>query len=134
MKNSIRILAVLCVMGVLLSGCATETAGSPLFPAGEVKTVYISSLPEYPEHEFVLQNGDAAAVVDYLEGLTLISDFEENPDHYNGMAWDIRLVYADGSECRVVHFGNVFIRGEDARWYKMDYDQAIGLDALLAEM
>ncbi len=124
--------ALLAVSLVLLCGCTAKTEGTPLFPAGEVEMIRIVSLPD--KYDYFLYNQNAARLVEYLEDLTLIADFEENPDHYNGLAWVITLVYADGSEHQVVHFGNMFIRGDDATWYKMHYEEAAQLEVLLEKL
>ncbi len=132
MKFMSTLICVLLCMSVLLCGCTAKTEGSLLFPAGEIASVHMVSLPE--KYDYVLEGRNAARVVEYLKGLTLIADFEENPNLYNGMAWVITLCYADGSEHQVVHFGNMFIHGEDATWYKMHYEEAAQLEVLLEEL
>jgi hypothetical protein len=66
--------------------------------------------------------------------LDLLSDFEENPDQYVGMTWDIVLEYEDGTTETVYHFGNKFICKSGGPWYRMTYEQASAFDSLLWEL
>ncbi len=71
------------------------------------------------------------ALTDYISSLELISDFEENPNEYDGSSYIITLTDRDGAERRLVHFGNMFLREGDGGWKKMQYEQAQKLDEIL---
>ena len=47
------------------------------------------------------------------------------------MTWVISLHYEDGDTVTVYHFGNLFIRSDSSRWYKMTYEEASRFEALL---
>jgi len=49
-----------------------------------------------------------AAILNYLTGLNLQSNFPENPDEYNGIVYVITITYEDGTEKMYSHFGNMF--------------------------
>ena len=80
------------------------------------------------------QTRQRQAIVEYLDSLSLRSEFEEDPDEYVGMTWVIAVDHADGSTVTVYHFGNMFIRNEDGPWYRMEYEEAERFHALLDEL
>lgn len=126
MKKHIAILLLL----VLLAGCRAEQPR--LLPEGTVTAVAVNSLPGGYDYSFAAE--DAQAVAEYLSGLTLTAKFPENPNEYAGMTWVIQLSYENGNTVTVYHFGNLFIRADDGPWYKMQYDEAVRLDALLDDL
>ncbi|MBQ8625782.1 MAG: hypothetical protein IJ419_06460 [Agathobacter sp.] len=114
----------------LLVGCGNNsTKGSVLLKEGEVKEISVSSLPEGYNYSFTGES--VGAIIDYLAGLNLSSDFSENPDEYGGMTWVIVLEYDDNSEVELYHFGNMFIMVEGGSWYKMNYDEANQFSTLI---
>lgn len=114
-------------------GDASAEAGEDgLLQAGYVTRVAVSSLPG--GYDYAYEGEDALAIVEYLDSLTLRSEFEEDPDEYVGMTWVIAVDYADGSTVTVYHFGNMFIRNEDGPWYRMEYEEAERFHALLDEL
>lgn len=129
-------LIVLCLsiaFAFALAGCSdVGTEESPLLREGSVKSISVTSLPEIYDYSFV--GKDTEAIVDYLSGLNLIEQFEENPDEYAGMSWLISLKYDDGEFLQIYHFGNMFIRTEDGPWYKMTYEEASRFGTLLTEL
>ena len=130
-KIAVLVLALLCMVAMV--GCSSTYAkGSVLLKEGKVKNVSLSSLPEGYDYSYTGQ--DAQAIVDYLSNLDLLSDFEENPDHYGGMTWVIDLEYADGSKETIYHSGNMFIRASGDPWYRMTDEQAHAFDSLLDEL
>ena len=114
------------------SEISDEAEEDALLEAGDVTQVAVSSLPE--GYAYAYEGEDAMAIVDYLDSLSLRSEFEEDPDEYVGMTWVIAVDHADGSTVTVYHFGNMFIRNEDGPWYRMEYEEAARFHALLDEL
>lgn len=135
-KLTVIALALICVLGVC--GCGQDQSlqqpqdAQLLLPEGNIVSVEISSLPEGFNYSF--GGEDAETIADYLSSLHLGSDFEENPNEYTGMTYVISLKYDSDEVLTVYHFGNMFIRSEDAPWYKMTYDEASRFDTLLDEL
>lgn len=111
---------------------SAEAGEDDLLQAGDVTRVTVSSLPG--SYAYAYESEDALAIVDYLDSLSLRSEFEEDPDEYVGMTWVIAVDHADGSTVTVYHFGNMFIRNEDGPWYRMEYEEAERFHALLDEL
>ena len=111
---------------------SAEAGEDDLVQAGDVTRVTVSSLPG--GYDYAYEGEDALAIVDYLDSLSLQSRFAENPDEYTGMTWVISLSYADGNTVTVYHSGNMFIRAADGPWYKMSYEEASRLEALLEKL
>jgi hypothetical protein len=109
-----------------------EAEEDALLPAGDVTRASLSSLPG--GYDYAYEGEDAGVIADYLGSLSLQSRFAENPDEYTGMTWVISLSYADGNTVTVYHSGNMFIRAEDGPWYKMSYEEASRLEALLEKL
>lgn len=119
---------------LLLSGCGEEQDAAPSLLSRKDGATYVEvrSLPEGYAYSFA--DADAKAIVDYLSGLQLYSDFQENPDGYTGMTWVISIAYEDGEEETVYHFGNMFIRTEGGPWYQMKYEEANRFGTLCSEL
>jgi hypothetical protein len=134
MKKIIAIvLACICVLGIV--GCSQQpqqVQGGQLLAEGNVINIDVSSLPEGYNYSF--SGADAKAIIDYLSTLNLESNFEENPNEYDGMTWVISLKYENGDTLTIYHFGNMFIRVKGGSWYKMTYDEASRFDTLLDEL
>ena len=134
MKKIIAIVLVcICVLGIV--GCSQQpqpVQGNQLLAEGNVIKIDVSSLPEGYNYSF--SGADAKAIVDYLSTLNLESNFEENPNEYDGMTWVISLKYENGDALTIHHFGNMFIRVKGGSWYKMTYDEASRFDTLLDEL
>jgi hypothetical protein len=111
---------------------SAEAGEDDLLQAGDVTQVSVTSLPE--GYAYAYEGEDAGVIADYLGSLSLQSRFAENPDEYTGMTWVISLSYADGNTVTVYHSGNMFIRAEDGPWYKMSYEEASRLEALLEKL
>jgi len=128
MKKIIAIvLACICVLGIV--GCSQQpqqVQGGQLLAEGNVINIDVSSLPEGYNYSF--SGADAKAIIDYLSTLNLESNFEENPNEYDGMTWVISLKYENGDTLTIYHFGNMFIRVKGGSWYKMTYDEASRFD------
>ena len=134
MKKIIAIVLVcLCVLGIV--GCnqqPQQVQGGQLLAEGKVINIDISSLPEGYNYSF--SGKDAKAIIDYLSTLNLESNFEENPNEYDGMTWVISLEYENGDTLTIYHFGNMLIRVKGGSWYKVTYDEASRFDTLLDEL
>ena len=134
MKKIIAIVLVcICVLGIV--GCSQQpqqVQGGQLLAEGNVINIDVSSLPEGYNYSF--SGADAKAIIDYLSTLNLESNFEENPNEYDGMTWVISLKYENGDALTIHHFGNMFIRVKGGSWYKMTYDEASRFDTLLDEL
>ena len=134
MKKIIAIVLVcICVLGIV--GCSQQpqqVQGGLLLAEGNVINIDVSSLPEGYNYSF--SGADAKAIIDYLSTLNLESNFEENPNEYDGMTWVISLKYENGDTLTIYHFGNIFIRVKGGSWYKMTYDEASRFDTLLDEL
>ncbi|MBR5683101.1 MAG: hypothetical protein IKW96_07455 [Ruminococcus sp.] len=99
---------------------------------GKIKSAVVTGMMGTRKYTF--EGEKAQAVADYLSGLHLITNFSENPDHYNGTSWTIDLEYEGGDTVTVWHMGNMFIRNPLKPWYKMIYEEAFSLDGLLYEL
>lgn len=97
-----------------------------------VKTVSVKSLPTGYDYSF--SENDAKAIYDYFSELTLVENFSETPDEYDGMTWVVSIEYENGEIDTLYHFGNMFFRTEGGSWYKMKYEEASQLDELLNEL
>lgn len=134
MKRFFALAAAFAMMLLLFSGCGEEPdTASPLLSRKEgIAHVEVRSLPEGYAYSFA--EADAKAIVDYLSSLQLRSDFQENPNEYTGMTWVISIVYENGAEETVYHFGNMFIRTEGGPWYQMNYEEASRFGTLCSEL
>lgn len=134
MKRILVLILTFAMIVATFSGCGKDKGDSSLLVPrkDDVINVTVSSLPE--EYNYSFSEDDADAIVDYLSGLNLISDFQENPDAYNGMTWVITIEYENGDTVTVYHFGNMFIRTDSGSWYKMNYKEASRFDKLLDEL
>ncbi len=127
MKRLAMLLAV-CLLAAF-SSCSQVKRGDVLLSDGVVSRVEVSSLPEGYHYSFY---GEAANTVrDYISELHLKARFRESPELFGGMTWVIRLVFEDGNEQTIYHFGNMFIREENGRWFRMEYEEAAALESLL---
>lgn len=129
-KRMLIVWMCICILGI--TGCGLKSQpvlGSQLLKEGKVTRIEVSSLPEGYAYSF--SGKDATAIIDYLSGLNLEGNFKENPDQYGGMTWVISLHYEDRDTVTVYHFGNLFIRSDSSRWYKMTHEEASRFEALL---
>ncbi len=123
-------LFILCFLLVISCACTTQKNGNVLLISEEgVSAAHVSSLPE--GYDFSFSNNDAEWIREYIADLHLQASFREQPEMYGGMTWVIRLTYNDGGTQTIYHFGNMFFRNENSRWYKMDYQEAAAFDDVI---
>lgn len=132
-KLTVSVLLCICIFGLI--GCNRQSQyvkGDRLLAEGDVIGIDASSLPEGYNYSF--SGKDCGAIIDYLSALTLESEFEEDPNEYDGMTWVITLKYENGDTLDIYHFGNMFIRSQNGAWYRMSYEEASRFDALLGQL
>ncbi len=128
MKRFVFIAALFCLWVSLLSGCGASLG----LEAEAVSRVKVSSLPESSSLARDYTSPEkTAAIVDYLNSLSLQRHFPEDPDEYCGQTYVITLFYEDGHTLTVCHFGNRFLRKDGEDWLRMRYKEAAALDGLL---
>ena len=127
MKKIALLLAVFLLAEI--PACYPVKTGDILLSDGVVSRAVVSSLPEGYYYRF---SGEAAETVrDYISALHLKTHFKESPESCGGMTWVICLVFEDGKEQTIYHFGNMFIREESGRWFKLEYEEAAAFESLL---
>jgi hypothetical protein len=92
----------------------------------------VTTLPE--GKEYVFDEYGAMKIVDYLNRLSLISNFSEDPNEYAGMTYEILLKYGDGSVTEIYHMGNTFLLVKNHSVYMMDYSQAAQFEDLIESL
>ena len=134
MRKFLTILMVIfCLLGIVACKPQSQQVhGSQLLANGNVTKIDITSRPE--EYNYTFTGEKSKEIIDYLSGLNLQSNFQENPDTYAGMTWVISLDYENGDTLTIYHFGNTFIRSEKSSWYKMTYKEASRFDSLLNKL
>ena len=126
-----RILTVLLVLTCLLGTVACSPAkGGAFFEKNSVVRATASTMPKSQQYNCVFEGDKLTALVDFLAGLELISDFSDNPDEYYGMVWDIRLNYSEGEDVSIKFF-ETFIRFGSGKWYKISDSERLQLQSLL---
>lgn len=148
MKRILAITLTLVMLLAALTGCMasqddndseilkdspnSNTTQNSLIREKTINNITVTSLPS--GYEYSLTGDDVNAIVDYFSNLHLISDFEENPDEYDGMTLVVSIEYHNGTYSTIYHFGNMFVRTDDRPWYKMDYEEASRFHPLLQEL
>ena len=92
----------------------------------------VTTLPE--GKEYVFDEYGAMKIVDYLNRLSLISNFSEDPNEYAGMTYEILLKYGDGSVTEIYHMGNTFLLVKNRSVYMMDASQAAQFEDLIESL
>ena len=99
----------------------------------EIASITIDSLPENGQEKIITDKRKIEQIRQCICELTLVEDFEEKPDEYSGATYCINVLNSDGSQVEIVFFGNMFIKVDDGKWLRLDYDEAIELEELLLQ-
>ena len=133
-------IGIMLVMSILLIGCGMKGSGNvPMGDSGngiltkEIASITIDSLPENGQEKIITDKRKIEQIRQWICGLTLVEDFEEKPDEYSGAAYCINVLNSDESQVEIVFFGNMFIKVDDGKWLRLDYDEAIELEELLLQ-
>ena len=129
MKKCVLFLLALLFVFSLVGCGSNETTDD----SAKIESISVSSLPKMYDYRFTDQKS-IKKIMEYFDGLHLITDFSENPNEYCGMNWVIEISYADGSSKEIVHSGNMFIRFDGGALYKMTYEEASRFDILIDEL
>ena len=106
-----------------------EASEAPSLDLGYAVSAVVTTLPD--GKEYVFDDYGAMKIVDYLERLSLSTDFSENYNEYGGVTYEIYLTYTDGSVCEIYHMGNKFLLVKGRSVYMMDYNQAAQFEDLI---
>ena len=110
----------------ILSGCTPKQFKN--LNESDIKSVSVSTLPEFYGYEYSFSGDEARAVVDYLSGLKLTPLLISVPK--GGMTWVIEIEYEDESETTVYLFGDeIWINAKEK--YLMQSEENGVFEALL---
>lgn len=129
------VVVLVCIFAFCVIGCNQQSQhvqGNQLLSEGNVVRIDVASSPKGYNYSF--SGNDAKAIIDYLSTLTLESEFEEKPNEYVGMTWEIAVEYENGDTLNIYHSGNMFICSEKGSWYKMTYEEASRFGTLLEDL
>ena len=102
MKRILLMIFTLAVCLPVLSGCTPKQFKN--LNESDIKSVSVSTYPEFYGYEYSFSGDEARAVVDYLSGLKLTPLLISIPK--GGMTWVIEIKYEDESETTVYLFGD----------------------------
>lgn len=100
---------------------------------GYAVSAVVTRLPDGKEYVFD-DDYDAMKIVDYLDRLSLSTDFSENYNEHGGVTYEIYLTYIDGSVCEIYHMGNKFLLVKNRSVYMMDASQAAQFEDLIESL
>ena len=110
----------------ILSGCTPKQFKN--LNESDIKSVSVSTLPEFYGYEYSFSGEEARAVVDYLSGLNLTPLLISVGK--GGMTWVIEIKYEDESETTVYLFGDeIWINAKEK--YLMQPEENGVFEALL---
>ena len=126
MKRILLMILTLAVCLPILSGCTPKQFKN--LNESDIKSVSVSTLPEFYGYEYSFSGDEARAVVDYLSGLKLTPLLISVPK--GGMTWVIEIEYEDESETTVYLFGDeIWINAKEK--YLMQSEENGVFEALL---
>lgn len=102
MKRILIMILALAICLPILSGCTPKQFKN--LNESDIKSVSVSTLPEFYGYEYSFSGEEARAVVDYLSGLKLTPILISI--NKGGMTWVIEIKYEDESETTVYLFGD----------------------------
>ena len=113
----------------ILSGCTPKQFKN--LNESDIKSVSVSTLPEFYGYEYSFSGDEARAVVDYLSGLKLTPILISIPK--GGMTWVIEIEYEDESETTVYLFGDeIWINAKEK--YLMQSEENGVFEALISNL
>lgn len=102
--------------------------------ANEIKYMETKSLPRADVFKLYTDSKQyISAMVKYLNGLDLTADNTDTSSSA-GMALDIELTLNDGTINKYMHYGNTWFWDNEGTQYRMKYEQASTLEALIITM
>lgn len=123
----IFITVILCLP--ILSGCTPKQFKN--LNESEIKSVSVTTLPEFYGYEYSFTGEEARAVVDYLSGLNLTPLLISVGK--GGMTWVIEIEYEDESETTVYLFGDeIWINAKEK--YLMQSEENGVFEALIRNL
>ena len=126
MKRILIMILALTVCLPVLSGCTPKQFKN--LNESEIKSVSVTTLPEFYGYEYSFTGEEARAVVDYLSGLNLTPLLISVGK--GGMTWVIEIKYEDESETTVYLFGDeIWINAKEK--YLMQSEENGVFEALL---
>ena len=126
MKRILLIILTLAVCLPVLSGCTPKQFKN--LNESDIKSVSVSTLPEFYGYEYSFSGDEARAVVDYLSGLNLTPLLISVGK--GGMTWVIEIKYEGESETIVYLFGDeIWINAKEK--YLMQSEENGIFEALL---
>lgn len=126
MKRILLMILTLAICLPILSGCTPKQFKN--LNESDIKSVSVSTLPEFYGYEYSFSGDEARAVVDYLSGLKLTPLLISMPK--GGMTWVIEIKYEDESETTVYLFGDeIWINAKEK--YLMQSEENGVFEALL---
>ena len=126
MKRILIMILALALCLPVFSGCAPKQFKN--LNESDIKSVSVSTLPEFYGYEYSFSGEEARAVVDYLSGLNLTPLLISVGK--GGMTWVIEIKYEDESETTVYLFGDeIWINAKEK--YLMQSEENGVFEALL---
>ena len=126
MKRILIMILAIAIYLPVLSGCTPKQFKN--LNESDIKSVSVSTLPEFYGYEYSFMGEEARAVVDYLSGLKLTPLLISMPK--GGMTWVIEIEYEDESETTVYLFGDeIWINAKEK--YLMQPEENGVFEALL---
>ena len=129
MKRILISILILALCIPTLSGCTPKKFKS--LNDSDIKSVSVTTLPEFYGYEYSFTGDDAQEIVDYLSGLNL------TPRLFGlgkgGLTWVISIEYESGNATTVYLFGDE-IRIDDGAWYIMKLEEAQFFEPLLENL
>lgn len=129
MKKLISFILLLTV-AMNLCACSNKTNGTVTLPENIDKlTIALNSGPALT---FSYTDGEKIRVIaEYLSSLDL-TPTKEDPSEYTGGGWEI-TVTSGTNTIDLFHYGNLFFKTADGKWWAISYEQAEKFTTLLKE-
>ncbi|MBQ1196822.1 MAG: hypothetical protein IIX44_11315 [Clostridia bacterium] len=129
MKRILISILILSLCILTLSVCTPKKLKD--LNENEIKSVSVTTLPEFYGYEYSFTGDDARAVVDYLSDLNLIPRLFGLGE--GGLTWVISIEYENGTDTTVYLFDDE-IRIDGGAWYLMKTEDAQFFEQLLENL